>query len=145
MNQLANLPAFTTAMGMPGMYSSAPMMNMNPAYGMGMGMGMGMNGMNMGMPMNMNMGMMNGYPAANGWGQQQQPYNNYNTNQNWNQQQQHQQMPNQQQPGAFPNQQRNVFSNPGPNDEDAYFRKPVNPHRGRPKNRVPRPSDYTEL
>jgi protein MPE1 len=151
MNALANIPP-TTNMSMPSMYSSAPMMNMNPAYGMGMGgMGMGMGmGMNMNMPMNMNMGMMNGYPNANGWNRpQHQPYYNNNTggNQNWGQHHQQPAMPThpQQQSGAFPNQQRNVFSNPGPNDEDAYFRKPVNPHRGRPKNRAPRPSDYTEL
>ncbi|KAF2807969.1 DWNN-domain-containing protein [Mytilinidion resinicola] len=149
MNALANIPPMTSAMSMPGMYSAAPMMGMNPAYGMGMPTGMGM-GMPMGMnnmPMNMNnMGMMNGYPNGNGWGnqrQQQQYYSNGN-NQNWGQHQQQQPM-HQQQPGSFPNQQRNVFSNPGPNDEDAYFRKPVNPHRGRPKHRVMRPSDYTEL
>jgi len=30
-------------------------------------------------------------------------------------------------------------------DEDAYFRKPVNPHRHQNKQRRVRPSDYREL
>ncbi|KAF2455223.1 DWNN domain-containing protein [Lineolata rhizophorae] len=49
--------------------------------------------------------------------------------------------------GAFPNQQRTNFSEPFPNEEDnAYFRKPVNPHRHlNRQRRQPRPSDYTEL
>jgi len=48
--------------------------------------------------------------------------------------------------GVFPNQQRTVFSEPFPNEEDnAYFRKPVNPHRHQNRQRRARPSDYTEL
>jgi protein MPE1 len=49
--------------------------------------------------------------------------------------------------GGFPNQQKTVFAEPLPNEEDnAYFRKPVNPHRhqGRQQRRA-RPSDYREL
>jgi len=48
--------------------------------------------------------------------------------------------------GAFLNQQRTVFSEPFPNEEDnAYFRKPVNPHRHQARQRRVRPSDYREL
>jgi protein MPE1 len=48
--------------------------------------------------------------------------------------------------GAFPNQQKTVFAEPLPNEEDnAYFRKPVNPHRHQGRQRRVRPSDYTEL
>lgn len=47
--------------------------------------------------------------------------------------------------GYFPNQQKTVFSEPFPNEEEsAYIRKPVNPHRhARPK-RI-RPSDFKAL
>ncbi|TVY71476.1 putative RING finger protein P8B7.15c [Lachnellula suecica] len=48
--------------------------------------------------------------------------------------------------GGFPNQQKTVFAEPLPNEEDnAYFRKPVNPHRHQGKQRRARPSDYREL
>ncbi|KAI9848411.1 MAG: hypothetical protein M1837_000206 [Sclerophora amabilis] len=48
--------------------------------------------------------------------------------------------------GVFPNQQRTIFSEPFPNEEDnAYFRKPVNPHRHQARQRRVRPSDYREL
>ena len=47
---------------------------------------------------------------------------------------------------AFPNQQQNVFADTLPNEEDnAYFRKPVNPHRHQGRQRRARPSDYREL
>ena len=46
--------------------------------------------------------------------------------------------------GHFPNQQRNHFH--GQNDEDsAYFRKPVNPHRHQGRRNVNRPADYREV
>lgn len=47
--------------------------------------------------------------------------------------------------GYFPNQQKTVFSEPFPSEEDSpYMRKPVNPHRhSRPK-RI-RPSDFKAL
>jgi len=49
-------------------------------------------------------------------------------------------------PGGFPNQQKTVFAAPLPNEEDnAYFRKPVNPHRHQGRQRRARPSDYREL
>jgi protein MPE1 len=48
--------------------------------------------------------------------------------------------------GGFPNQQKTVFAEPLPNEEDnAYFRKPVNPHRHQGRQRRTRPSDYREL
>jgi protein MPE1 len=47
---------------------------------------------------------------------------------------------------GFPNQQKTIFAEPLPNEEDnAYFRKPVNPHRHQGKQRRNRPSDYREL
>jgi protein MPE1 len=46
----------------------------------------------------------------------------------------------------FSNQQKTVFAEPLPNEEDnAYFRKPVNPHRHQGRQRRIRPSDYREL
>lgn len=47
---------------------------------------------------------------------------------------------------SFANQQRNTFSAPSTNDEDsAYFRKPVNPHRHQGRRNVQRPTDYREI
>ena len=46
--------------------------------------------------------------------------------------------------GSFPNQQRNHFQ--GLNDEEsAYFRKPVNPHRHQARRNTNRPTDYREI
>nr|KMM73599.1 zinc knuckle domain-containing protein [Coccidioides posadasii RMSCC 3488] len=46
----------------------------------------------------------------------------------------------------FSNQQRTTFSEPFAKEEDnAYFRQPVNPHRHQAKQRRLRPSDYREL
>ncbi|KAH9892284.1 DWNN domain-containing protein [Xylariomycetidae sp. FL2044] len=107
-------------MGMPPMMN--PMMGMNPGFnnfhmnGNGMfGGNFGMNGGMNGMGGNMNNGM-----NMNGGA-------NRGTN-----------MPNNQ----YPN--RSNFTTPN-NDEDAYFRKPVNPHRHQNKARRVRPSDYREL
>ncbi|KAL6714661.1 Protein mpe1 [Lecanora helva] len=48
--------------------------------------------------------------------------------------------------GTFANQQRTTFSTPSTNDEDsAYFRKPVNPHRHPGRRNVQRPTDYREI
>ena len=48
--------------------------------------------------------------------------------------------------GQFPNQQKTIFAEPLPNEEDnAYFRKPVNPHRHQGRVKRQRPSDYREL
>jgi protein MPE1 len=92
------------------------MMNNGPnAYPMNNGMMNSMNGGSM-MPNNP---MINGGPGNNF--AMQQPF------------------------GHFPNQQKTVFSEPFPSEEDSpYMRKPVNPHRhARPK-RI-RPSDFKAL
>ena len=48
--------------------------------------------------------------------------------------------------GSFANQQRTTFSAPSKNDEDsAYFRKPVNPHRHQARRHIQRPTDYREI
>ncbi|MCJ1352378.1 MAG: hypothetical protein MMC33_002362 [Icmadophila ericetorum] len=48
--------------------------------------------------------------------------------------------------GQFSNQQRTTFSSTKPNEEDsAYFRKPVNPHRHQNRRNVNRPADYREI
>lgn len=48
--------------------------------------------------------------------------------------------------GTFLNQQRNHFGGPKANEEDsAYFRKPVNPHRHQARRNVNRPTDYREI
>ena len=48
--------------------------------------------------------------------------------------------------GSFANQQRTTFSAPMTNEEDsAYFRKPVNPHRHQARRNVQRPTDYREI
>ena len=48
--------------------------------------------------------------------------------------------------GSFANQQRTSFSAPSTNEEDsAYFRKPVNPHRHQARRNINRPTDYHEI
>jgi protein MPE1 len=173
MNALGNLQPTTQSVPMPfngpGMVNPMGMMNPNmgmpmmPMGGMGMQMGMGPGmGPGMGMPMSMPgmMGMQNPMMnpmTNNGWnnfnnmnnmggGFPQQPgmYNNgpnymngggpsmmngYGQGHNQN-------------PQSWPGQQP-----PGGNEEDnAYFRKPVNPHRHHNRaRRAARPTDYTEL
>jgi len=120
-------------MGMPnmgnmnmGMGMGMPMMNdMNPMMGGFNNMGgfpdMSNNGMfNGGFNNNMNGGMMNGMNGMNGMG------GGMGMN-NFNQQQ-----------------QRHNFTQPN-NEDDAYFRRPVNPHRHQQRQRRVRPSDYREL
>ncbi|KYK59009.1 uncharacterized protein DCS_00136 [Drechmeria coniospora] len=129
------MPMMPNMMGMPpnmgmGMGMGMPMMGM-PMMGMpgfgGMNGGWGMNGMNGMNNMNgMNMNGMNGMsmpggpmgggPMSNGMGAMGGFQN-----------------------GANFGQQANV------DDEDAYFRKPINPHRHQNKQRRARPSDYREL
>ena len=47
---------------------------------------------------------------------------------------------------SFANQQRTTFSAPTTNDEEsAYIRKPVNPHRHQARRNVQRPTDYREI
>ena len=48
--------------------------------------------------------------------------------------------------GSFPYQQRHNYGSHGSNEEDgAYFRKPVNPHRHQARRNVNRPADYREI
>ena len=48
--------------------------------------------------------------------------------------------------GSFANQQRTAFSAPTTNEEDsAYIRKPVNPHRHQARRNFQRPTDYREI
>jgi len=120
------MPGF--GMGMPNGMMMNPMMggmnnfggfpNMNGMNGYGAGGFGGVGGMNnMGM-MNNNMAMGRGTPMnMNGGGA-----------------------------AGFSNQQRTVFAEPIPNEEDnAYFRQPVNPHRHQGRQRKARPSDYREV
>ncbi len=125
MNGMGSMP-FVPQPGMYGGFNNGMMMSNGGGYGQqpwAGGHGWGMNG--------------GGYP-------QQQAYQQYNMPN----------MPNNMRNGAggggeagvFPNQQQTVFSEPFPNEEDnAYFRKPVNPHRHQNRQRRARPSDYTEL
>lgn len=130
-------------------------------YGMGMGMGMGnmnmMNAYGMMNPMMNPMMAMNGFPMNGGFPGMNMPnmngpygggygggmgnggggYNNGNASR-----------PNMPpvQPGEFPNQQKTVFAGTLPNEEDnAYFRNPVNPHRHQGRQKRSRPSDFREL
>ena len=136
-----------------------------PAGGMGMNSGpMGMNGMNGMGPMNGSGGGFgynnpHGYGGGFNQGFQQQGFGsgNFNTGFNPTYSQSNFNPPNFQQQkyvppnnmtmmtggfNVFPNQQKTVFSEPFPSEEDSpYMRKPVNPHRhARPK-RI-RPSDF---
>ncbi|KAK8049405.1 hypothetical protein PG994_011135 [Apiospora phragmitis] len=123
-----------------------PNMMMNPMMGMN-----GMNsfpnmsmGMPMGMPMmpNMGMNMMNPMMGMNGFNQGGFPnmnggFGNFGGNMG---------MGNNNNMNGFQNQHPNRpnFTQPS-NDEDAYFRKPVNPGRHQNRQRRNRPSDYREL
>lgn len=76
-----------------------------------------------------------GQQAQNGYMQQQMPQNGFmNVGVN------------NRSLGTFSNQQRNTFSAPMVNEEDsAYFRKPVNPHRHQARRNTNRPTDYREI
>ncbi|KAH8685743.1 DWNN domain-containing protein [Tricladium varicosporioides] len=149
MPSFPNMPAMPFDMsmmnGFGGNNFQAPNMNMMNGFG---GMNMNMMGMNpmmsySGFP---NMNMMNGFGGNNfnPMGGIMNGMNNShnNTHQNGN-------MNSNIRAGAangFPNQQKTIFAEPLPNEEDnAYFRKPVNPHRHQGKARRARPSDYREL
>ncbi|EGR50849.1 uncharacterized protein TRIREDRAFT_2869 [Trichoderma reesei QM6a] len=146
-----------TGMGMmPNMMGMGGMGGMGSMGGMGMNMGMNM-GMGVGMPM-MNMPMMGmqgfnnmngGYGNMNG-GYGMNNMNNMNgmnnmgggaggVNGNWGMNNMGM-MNGYQNGGNFP--QGGAVAG---GDEDAYFRKPVNPHRHQNKQRRVRPSDYREL
>ncbi|KAK7419900.1 Protein mpe1 [Neonectria punicea] len=107
-------------MGMPGMMGMPDFQGMNGGFGGMNGWGMGMNGNGM----NGNMGGMNS--AINGG------MNGGGMNPGMN--------------GGMNGYQNGNFSQGGNgNEDDAYFRKPVNPHRHQNKQRRVRPSDYREL
>ena len=162
------MPGMGMGMGMPGFpnmpfdmsgqyfggngFGGMPMMN---GFGMGIGMGMGMANPMMINPM-MGGGMngfggypnMNGMNNMNGFGGAGFGMGNMGGMMNSN-------MGNGMPinggaasgaAAGFSNQQKTVFAEPLPNEEDnAYFRQPVNPHRHQSRQRRARPSDYTEL
>jgi protein MPE1 len=148
MNSMPGFPnmPFNPMMGMNG-FGGMPNMNMNMmnGYGVGMGnpmMGMPMVGMNgfggapmSGMNRNMYGSGAGGYGAMANMGMM-------GNNMSGGQQTNGGAGP----AGGFSNQQKTVFAEPLPNEEDnAYFRKPVNPHRHQGRQRRARPSDYREL
>lgn len=162
MSNMPGMPAFANGNFMPGMGGFNMPMSMGPMMGMPNGMmnpmmmqpgfmTAGLNGMpNMGFPPNNgmynNFGMPNNGYSNNNWQQRQQPNNrgNWNGMQNGIGRGNHMQSGmgganNQQKNGVFPNQQ------PAAGEDDAYFRKPVNPHRHQGRMRRARPSDYTQL
>ena len=124
-NQGWNMNDMNDMNGMNSMNSMHAMNNVHSVNGMngmgGMGGVGGMNGMNGGM-----YGMSNiGYPQVNQHNIHSLPNGKF---------------------GRFPVQQRTNFGGPAPTDEDnAYFRKPVNPYRHNNRQRRLRPSEYTEL
>ena len=154
-------------MGMPNMNMGMmnPMMNPMMAAGMGGGFqgmnnnmaggpggynnggmwGAGAGGDNsMGMNGNMNMNHMNGMNMNYGGPQQQhqqQQHQQQHHQQHQHQHQQHHQQQQQQQHMMH----KNFSSHQPADEEDAYFRKPVNPHRHQNRQRRVRPSDYREL
>jgi protein MPE1 len=148
-----NMP-LNPMMGMqPNMNGMNPMAHMNGQNGFPQQMNNGWNGYQQGYPNQMgynqqgwnngfqpnNMGygnMANGMHGMNGYGA-----GNWNANQNPGFQGNN--MGWQGQPvGNFPNQQRTVFSAEQPNQQDAYERKPLNPHRSQNKHRKHRPQDF---
>ena len=130
-------PAITNPMMMPSFGGNMPNMNAN-----------GWNG---------NMGNMHGFnsmPLNNGFqpnmmpdGNNFNPYNNMNASMNGmnNGMLNHNQNNNSNM--GFANQQRTQFGGQGSGNEDdgAYFRKPVNPHRHQGRRNLPRPTDYREI
>ncbi|KAL2071657.1 hypothetical protein VTL71DRAFT_12892 [Oculimacula yallundae] len=145
-NMMNGMNGFNMGMQNPMMMN--PMMNMNGMNGMnGMNQMNGMNGFNGfpnmyqgGFPNMGNMGMMNGgHNMGNGGAQS---HNGVQSSGNGGHAANNGAAP----VGQFPNQQKTIFSEPLPNEEDnAYFRKPVNPNRHNNRQRRARPSDYREL
>ena len=161
MNGFGGMPNMSMGMGMN--------MNMMNGYGMGMGMGMGnpmmgmpilgMNGFGGGAPMN---GMSNGGNnmygggGAGGAGFGGGMGNNHMLGSGGGGGAQNGGVNGGGGAGTaggegttaagFSNQQKTIFAEPLPNEEDnAYFRQPVNPHRHQGRQRRARPSDYREL
>ncbi|KOS21395.1 putative RING finger protein [Escovopsis weberi] len=155
---------FDNGMGMMsnmmGMGMGMGNMNMPMSMGMGMPMGMPMGmGSGMGMPMNMGMSMMGmpgmgmqggfggsmnsgfGGDMQGGYGGGSNMNMNMNMNGNWGMNAQMGGMNG----GGMGGFQNGNFQQDNTGEEDAYFRKPVNPHRHQNKQRRVRPSDYREL
>ncbi|KAH7118735.1 DWNN domain-containing protein [Dendryphion nanum] len=105
MEALKNMPAMPASMGMS--------MPMNPMMG-------GYSNMNNMMPNNMQQ-QWNGHSQNQNQGYGNMGYQNYNQGMNMNNN------------NNFPNQQRSAFSAEQPNQQDAYERKPLNPHRAQNK------------
>lgn len=154
-DQMMKQPTVTMPMSM-GMPNNQMMSMMNPMGNMNNGypnMNNGWNGYNQGYANNMGYGNMNqgwnqGYGNNMGYGGMPNGMNNMgNFNGGWNQNQGYGNMGWQQGGNAaagggnFPNQQRNVFSEQ-PNQQDAYERKPLNPHRSQNKYRKQRAPDF---
>lgn len=88
---------------------------------------------------NIHTGFLAGQGAANGAYTQQHYYGSMNN-------QFQDARSNNQGLGAFSNQQQIAFSAQASNEEDcAYFRKPVNPHRHQARRNLNRPTDYREI
>jgi protein MPE1 len=148
MGPMGGFPPFMPGMPFPMAGMPMPMGNMNPMMGgfnpMMMGGGPmsnfgpggfnGMNGYNPNMGMPMPMGASMGGPMNGPMGPQGMNPGFNNNGGGFNGGGQFQQ--------GFP--QRN-FSHQPADDEDAYFRKPVNPHRHQGRMKRARPSDYREL
>ena len=141
-------------MGMPpNMNGMNPMAHMNAQNGFPQQMANGWNGYQQGFPNQMGynqQGWNNGFQQPNNMGYGNMPNGMHGMNGygggNWNPNQNqgfHNNMGWQgQQAGNFPNQQRTVFSAEQPNQQDAYERKPLNPHRSQNKHRKHRPQDF---
>jgi protein MPE1 len=151
MNMPSN-PMMGMAPNMPGMNPMAQM-NMNGQnFPQQMNMNNGWNGYQQGFPnqmgFNQQQGWNNGFQPNMGYGNMQNGMHGMNGygGGNWNQGQNQGWNGNgmgwQGNAGGFPNQQRTVFSAEQPNAQDAYERKPLNPHRSQNKNRKQRPQDF---
>lgn len=158
----SNMPIMSMGMNnnpMMGMMNPSNMNGMNGMNQMGNmngfpNMNNGWNNFNQGYPNNMdynnmNQGWNNGYGNNMGYGNMPNGMNGmnnmggygggWNGNQGYNMGWQGQHLGNGQ--GNFPNQQRTVFSEQ-PNHQDAYERKPLNPHRSQNKHRKARAPDF---
>lgn len=138
------MPSLNGYIGMPNMGGMGvspmfnPMMMPDPSF-----MGMNANMWGGGFPqqgIGMGTGFHNGTMANGGFGQQGMYHNNM-ANAPINQSSM-----NGHGPGVFANQQRSGFGNqPGHNEDSAYFRQPVNPHRHQGRRNLNRPADYREI
>ncbi|KAJ4303800.1 Protein mpe1 [Kalmusia sp. IMI 367209] len=140
--------AMASAPNMNGMGMNGPMNNFNPMNGWNNGYNQPFQN-NMGFGGHMNQGWNNGFANNNmGFGNMPNQMNGMNGygHGGWNQNQGYNNMggggwQGQQQMGGFSNQHRTVFSEQ-PNQQDAYERKPLNPHRAQNKHRKARAPDF---